>query len=173
MQTLKTLGIFGGSFNPPHLGHRRLAAAMADKLSLGRLLIIPANTPPHKPAANLATAPDRLAMCRLAFAGDPRFEVSDIELSRPGRSYTYDTLLAVKARHPGAEIHLLVGSDMMACFEKWHRHEDILKLCTPHAFPRDSISSTEIRRRIGAGEDVSGMLDSGVYRYIIDKGIYL
>ena len=124
------LGIFGGTFNPPHMGHIRLVTAIADKLQLDRVLIIPASVPPHKHVLNLARSRDRFEMCRLSFEGDRRFSVSDTELLRVGKSYTYDTLCEIKKKYPDAELFLIVGSDMLATFDEWYRYHDILMMCT-------------------------------------------
>ena len=124
------LGIFGGTFNPPHMGHIRLVTAIADKLQLDRVLIIPASVPPHKHVLNLARSRDRFEMCRLSFEGDRRFSVSDTELRRVGKSYTYDTLCEIKREYPDAELFLIVGSDMLATFDEWYRYHDILMMCT-------------------------------------------
>ena len=91
------IGVFGGTFNPPHNGHVRLAKAAADELKLDKLLVIPSCIPPHKIAAKLADGQERLEMCRLAFGCGPRFEVSPMELERGSRSYTVETLRELKA----------------------------------------------------------------------------
>ena len=122
------IGVFGGTFNPPHSGHVHLANALVRSLGLSRVLIIPANLPPHKQAQMLASGEDRLQMCRLAFAGAP-FEVSAMELTRGGKSYTYDTLAALHAEYRGAELYLFLGTDMLLTFHQWYRPQGILELC--------------------------------------------
>lgn len=122
------IGIFGGTFNPPHNGHVRLARAALEELGLDKLLIIPSCIPPHKIAAKLAGGEDRLEMCRIAFGDDPRVEVSALELERKGRSYTVDTLRELKAAYPDSELYFIVGSDMLDSFDKWYLWKEILSL---------------------------------------------
>ena len=112
----KKIGIFGGSFNPPHLGHLRLAEAIIQKLSLDRMIIIPNKISPYKDSSEYASEADRLAMCRLNFSGSV-FEVSTLEFDRRGKSYTYDTLCQIRELYPDAELYLTVGSDMLYYFE--------------------------------------------------------
>ncbi len=126
--------IYGGSFNPPHLGHFNIAKAAFDFLNPDRFLIIPANIPPHKMMdADSPTPVQRLEMCKLAFGGltdDCRVEISDLELQREGKSYTVYTLEELHLEFPQDELFLLIGSDSFFDFEKWYRFEDIMKLCT-------------------------------------------
>src|SRR5215467_7405066 len=104
------LGVVGGTFDPIHLGHVAMAEAGADCAGLDRVLLVPAGVPPHRGAAT-ASAADRLAMVRIAAAGHPRLEVSDVELRRAGPSFTVDTLRALAAERPDAQLHLLLGWD--------------------------------------------------------------
>ncbi|HLA64868.1 MAG TPA: adenylyltransferase/cytidyltransferase family protein, partial [Rhodothermales bacterium] len=109
------LGLFGGSFNPPHVAHLAVAEAAAEAAGLDRVVWMPAATPPHKrTSADLADAGHRLAMTRLAVRGNARFLVSDLELTRGGVSYTVDTLRALHAAHPGTEWALVLGGDSLA-----------------------------------------------------------
>ena len=116
------IGVFGGSFNPIHFGHLLLADALAEAVSLDRVLFVPAARPPHKPAGELAAAEHRLAMTRLAVAGHPRFEVSDVELAREGPSYTIDTLRALA---PRGQLHLLIGSETFLDLLSWREPASI------------------------------------------------
>lgn len=122
------LAVFGGTFNPPHKGHLRNAEEFISKLSLDKVLVIPTFIPPHKRAKMLASGADRLEMCRRTFTSD-KFEISDAELQRQGKSYSYDTLCEVKAKYPDSEIYMIIGSDMLLTFHEWYRYEDILKMC--------------------------------------------
>ena len=97
---MAAIGVFGGTFNPPHLGHLRLVRRFADRLSMSKVLIIPTYMPPHKQTGELASKEDRLNMCRLMFSCDDRFKVSSIETDRGGKSYTYDTLKELKGLYP-------------------------------------------------------------------------
>ncbi len=130
-------GIFGGTFNPPHLGHVDAAAQAVKALGLGRLLIIPDALPPHKELPE--GSPDdeaRLKMARLAFAGVKHARVSDMEIRRGGRSYTVETLRHVREDHPEDRLYLLMGTDMLLCFEQWRDFREILKMATLAVFCR-------------------------------------
>lgn len=125
------IGIYGGSFNPPHLGHVLAAKEFCQKLNLDKLLVIPAAEPPHKQlSANSPTSHDRLLMSRLAFGEIPQAEISDMELMRTGPSYTADTLGQLKGEYSDDELFLLMGTDMFFSFEKWYHPEEITKLAT-------------------------------------------
>lgn len=189
------IGVFGGTFNPPHNGHVRLAKAAADELKLDKLLVIPSCIPPHKIAAKLADGQERLEMCRLAFGGDPRLEVSPMELERGSRSYTVETLRELKALYPDSELYFIVGSDMLESFDKWYLWQEILSLSVLCAASREEgyspdlsrfgklaerikiitldpleVSSTQIRN--SAGEVSSELLDPKVAAYIREHGLY-
>ena len=134
------IGIYGGTFNPPHLGHLTAAAAVFSMLKLDKLLLIPASIPPHKDLpAGSPTAEQRLEMTRLAGEqlglGD-RVETLDMELHRQGKSYTSDTLAELKARYPEDELWLLMGTDMFLSFHTWHEPEKIASLAGIAAFGR-------------------------------------
>lgn len=184
------IGIFGGTFNPPHLGHLRLLEAFAKQFRLDRVLVIPTFVPPHKAAPDLASAEDRLEMCRLMFT-DARYIVSDMEIRRGGRSYTVETLETLQAEYPGEALYLLMGSDMLLSFDTWFRADDIRRMCTLCAAPRDGetkldgasaklltdfeplvLSSTEVRQRVCAGEDPSPLTGGAVGAFIRARGLY-
>ena len=122
------LGIFGGTYDPPHVGHLLVAIDAADRLALDRLVLIPAATQPFKVGQTAAAPEHRLAMTRLMAEADARFEVDPIEIERPGLSYTVDTLEALAARHPGAERYLLLGADAASQFGAWRSPERITAL---------------------------------------------
>lgn len=134
------IGIFGGTFNPPHLGHLTAARTAVDVLGLDKLLIIPAAIPPHKELPESTPAPEhRLAMAaKLADALllPDVVEVSTLELNREGKSYTSDTLAALRAQYPGAQLWLLMGTDMFLTLHQWHEPERILALAGVCAFGR-------------------------------------
>ena len=184
------IGIFGGTFNPPHLGHLRLVCAFADRFSLERVWIIPTFEPPHKSTAELADGATRMEMCRLLF-DDPRFEVSDIELRRGGKSYTVETLRALHAQFPNDRLFFLVGSDMLRSFETWYLPDEIRRLCTLCAAVRHAgetlpniqaevledfdpidVSSTEVRRRVRMGDRVEEYLGAALADYVTKKNLY-
>ncbi len=194
---MKRLGIFGGTFNPPHIGHARLAEHFVKTLELDRLLVIPTAEPPHKVSSDLASGEDRMTMCMLNF---PDALISDIEMVRGGKSYTYDTLCEVKALYPDYELYFIVGSDMLLSFNRWYKHEEILDMCTLCAADRQEensllkqngipdffegkklivselmpfeVSSTEIRNLIRNVASTDGLLDPAVRAYIDNKGLY-
>ena len=120
------VGIFGGTFNPPHKGHRFLVDAVMKHMNFDRMIIIPSYMPPHKDVDN-NTPEHRLAMTRLAF---PDYIVSDMELIRKGRSYTVDTLRALEKEYPGARLYFLCGSDMFLSMEKWKDPASIFSMAT-------------------------------------------
>ena len=185
------IGIFGGTFNPPHLGHLRLCKAFAEQMHLERVLVIPTFIPPHKAAPDLASCEDRLEMCRRMFSTDSRFCVTDMEIVRGGKSYTVETLETLHRQYPGDELFLLVGSDMLESFDTWYRAQDILKLCTLCAAPREhelslcddravllrdfvpiEVSSTELRERVRLGEDISPCVGAQVADYVREQMLY-
>ena len=125
------IAVYGGSFNPPHLGHIEAAKTVARVLAPDRFLIIPASIPPHKELAEESPeAAQRMELCRLAFAEIPGAEVSDLELRREGKSYTYDTVLQLREEYPDAEICLVIGTDMLTSFEEWYHFRFLLENCT-------------------------------------------
>lgn len=123
------LGILGGTFNPPHIGHLILARDIMEKAGLDRILFVPTNVPPHKDTAEVS-AHHRYAMVELAVAGHERFDVLDIELKREGPSYTVDTVRALKKMFPADSLYLVIGSDLAADFESWRSPEEIRKSVT-------------------------------------------
>lgn len=197
------LGIFGGTFSPPHKGHISAAEKFISQCKLDKLLIIPAYIAPHKERICADIPLHRLNMSRIAFSclGE-KAEVSDIEISRGGKSYTFDTLSALK---DGGDLFLLCGTDMIMSFDSWYRFEDIFNICTVvvcerYYASRDEIcalqskiaffkerygakietlsgasvpmSSTDLRAMIKAGKDVSALVGDGVMEYIKEKELY-
>ena len=198
---MKKMGLFGGTYDPIHQGHVSLALRLAEKLSLDGVVLMPTFVPPHKIKESMAPAGHRLAMCRLAAAEHPVLQVSDLELTREGASFTVDTLEALHRTCPDTEWYLITGADMFTTLRTWHRFEDIARmavLCTvPRAgtdtaqllayaaalqedgcrcyvdpCPVEDISSTEVRRRAAAGESLAGLVPSGVEDYIRRHGLY-
>ena len=122
------IGVYGGSFNPPHLGHVRAAQACKQALGLDRVLVIPASIPPHKQLTSSSASPEeRLALTRLAFENLPGFEVLDLEIRREGKSYTVDTIRELKAQYEHDELFLMMGTDMFLSFQDWYCPEEIAK----------------------------------------------
>lgn len=131
--------IYGGSFNPPHLGHISAVNAVLSELAPDRILIMPDCIAPHKAMADNTPSPEhRLEMCRLAFGGIPGTEISDLEIQRGGRSYTVDTLEQLTALFPEDMFYLVIGSDMLTSFTTgWYRFSDILNMCTLTVISRE------------------------------------
>ena len=151
--------MFGGSFNPVHLGHLLVADEIAEILGLERVLFVPAASPPHKPAADLAPAPHRFEMTRLAVAEHPRFEVSDVELRRSGPSYTVDTLEALA---PRGALHLIIGSETFLDLLSWREPRRVAALARLVVVPRtgggfdpDSTLAQKVLKELGLGYFVS------------------
>ncbi len=196
------IGIFGGTFNPPHYGHIRLAEEMKTAASLDKILIIPTSTPPHKVSSDLASEEDRFEMCRLMFCKE-YFEVSDIEIKRKGKSYSIDTVTELKSIYPDDELFLIIGSDMLLSFHKWYRYGDILNNVTLCVATREDdisydelisyaeevlhlttdgylispitafvCSSTEVRNKIRAGENTDSLLPREIRDYIMENNLY-
>ena len=195
------IGIYGGTYSPPHIGHLRAAEYAIEACSLDRLLLIPTGVSPHKQMSAGATSEDRLQMLRLSAAGIDKAEVSDIELKREGRSYTVDTLGTIRAENPGAELVLLMGTDMFLSFMTWREPEKIMELATLAVFcrgekgeaakigaqktalealgarielvenPVTAISSTDLRRMLVFG-CADPFLMPGVGDYIREHGLY-
>jgi nicotinate-nucleotide adenylyltransferase len=186
------IGVFGGTFDPPHTGHLIVASAAFDALRLDRLLFVPAAVPPHKLGVVVATPEQRLEMVRRAIAGDPRFEVDDMELRRPGASYTVDTLRALREREPGSEIFFLLGADQLRELDTWRDPEEVSRLAClavlnrgdepipdagryrilPVAVPRIDIAATEIRRRVRAGESIRYLVPEAVRAFVEVEKLY-
>src|SRR5260370_2623629 len=120
------LGIFGGTFDPIHIGHIAAAGAAMECAHVDRVIFIPSAQPPHRAAAT-APAEDRLAMTNLAMQREPRFEVSDVEVTRGGRSYTADTLAELAREHPSDELFLILGWDAARLFRTWHQPDRVSK----------------------------------------------
>ena len=142
------IAVFGGSFNPPHKGHLNSALAAAKALRADKFLVIPDYLPPHKDLAAESPAPqERLELCRLNFAAVPRAEVSDMEILRGGRSYTSDTLRELHEQYPGAELVLLVGTDMLLTLDTWHDADYILHHAAVAPFQRAPEELPDIRKK--------------------------
>jgi nicotinate-nucleotide adenylyltransferase len=189
------IGVFGGTFDPPHVGHLLLAADARDALDLDRLIFVPASAQPlkvDKPA--VASARDRLEMVRLVVADDANYQVDDAEINREGLSYTVDTLEHLSGRYAGAELFLLLGQDALAGFGQWRKPERILELATLALMMRSGagdvaqwrkaerlalvstrrvdVSSSEIRERLRAGKSIKGFVPESVERFIDARGLY-
>jgi len=194
------IGVLGGTFNPPHLGHLLCAQEAYVQLELDAVMLMPARTPPHKPVEEEPGVEHRLELCRLAAMEDRRFEVSDLEVNRPGPSYTVDTLSELHSKAPDNELFLIVGGDIAAGLPEWREPQQVLSLATlavaersgtPRAavdgalerlgggdrarffqMPTIGISSTLVRERVHAGLPLRYLVPEPVEAYIADRGLY-
>ena len=197
------IGIYGGTFSPPHNGHLLAAKTFMEQMWLDILYVIPTALPPHKELEVAVSAEDRLAMTRLAFAGMEGVYVSDMEIARGGRSYTVDTLRELYGED--RRLFLLCGTDMMLTLDTWRAPEEIFRMCYPVYIRRDNdrsldapiiakiadyhqkygkvvrklvtepieLSSHEIREKLQKGESISSLVPPAVEKYIQDKALYV
>ncbi len=128
--------LFGGTFDPPHLGHRRLLESAIEAVVPEKTIVMPDRIPPHKQAEGIADTRDRLEMCRLAFGDIPTVTVSDWELRREAKSYSIYTVKHLRELYPEGRLWFIMGSDMLLSFEKWYCWEELLSLCTPLCLAR-------------------------------------
>ena len=191
---MRRVGLFGGSFDPVHNAHVALATLALAELRLEEVRWIPVGQAWQK-TRELSDAADREVMVRLAIAGEPRFVLDDIELRRPGVSYTLDTVRALSAAEPGNEWVLILGQDQYATLHTWHDWRELVARVTlaianrpgvaaapnaqiaqvPHqivSLPMMDISSTEVRRRVAAGESIADLVPEPVARYIERRQLY-
>lgn len=144
------IAVYGGSFNPPHLGHREAVVTALEALEPDLLLIIPDHEPPHKEMEEGSPTPEqRLELCRLTFGDLDHVEISSLELERNGKSYTYDTVLELQERYPDARLTLIVGTDMILTFEEWYHFEYLLAHCRLAAMARDFEDEEKLREAAG------------------------
>jgi nicotinate-nucleotide adenylyltransferase len=195
-------GILGGTFDPVHLGHLEIAAAVEDSLGLDEVVFIPAGRSPFKTRHKLTPAGERLEMLRLALEGKPRYRASTVEIERPGPSYTVATIAALReASDKEAELYFIMGWDSLAGFPKWREPARIIGMCTLVAVPRPGfkkpdltrlekavpgiskkvvftdgplvdISASAIRDVAARGEDIGHLVPRPVADYIREHGLY-
>ena len=194
------LGVFGGAFNPPHLGHLVCAQEVLLQLELDRVVWVPVGQPPHRQLDEDPSADARLAMAELAITGDERFTVSRVEVDREGPSYTSDTLELLRGESPEDELFLLLGGDQAAALPTWHEPEKVLERATVAAvervgwsrsaigiklarlrgservrivdMPVIQVSSTGIRRRVREGRSIRYLVPPAVEEYIGSHELY-
>jgi len=198
---MQSMGIFGGTFDPPHLGHLILAAEARAQLGLERLLWVLTPDPPHKKGQSIAPLADRLEMVRLAIANNAEFELSGVEMNRPGPQYAQDTVSLLAAEYPGVKLVYLMGGDSLHTLPTWHRPADFIAACSLIGVmrrPGDTIelaalekslpglsakvrfveaplleiAAHEIRARIAGGRPFRYFLPEKVYEYIEEHGLY-
>jgi len=195
------IGIFGGTFDPPHIGHQVLAAEAYVQLRLDRVLWVLTPDPPHKQSLQFAPLDARQAMVNAAIASSTAFEFSRVEIDRAGPHYAYDTVRLIAEQHPGTAISYLIGEDSLFDLPRWYRPQDFVRACDEfgvmrragRSFPLEQlestlpgiiakiryidapiiqISSSFIRERIATGGQFRYYLPEGVYREIISRGLY-
>lgn len=195
---MKRIGIFGGSFNPIHLGHTALAAYICELGLVDEVWLMVSPQNPLKQNLTLLDEQERLAMARLAVAPYPTLKASDFEFTLPRPSYTYHTLQALRGAYPDYAFSLIIGEDNWRCFDRWYRGEDIARETSIIVYPRDvegnlrvegkeskvittncqytpkllPYSSTEVRECITQGRDTTPMLHPDVARYIQERQFY-
>ncbi len=197
----RRIGVLGGTFDPPHLGHLWLATMAADVIGLDRVLFMPAAQPPHKGGQLVTRATDRLLMTRLAITGDPALELTGIEMERPGPSYTVDSVDELERAHPDATLFLIMAADSLEQIDTWREPDRLLERIEWVVGPRPGsalpdrsalesrfgaaasrihlltgpsldVSSSEIRRRVAAGRVIRYLVASGVEELILERGLY-
>ncbi len=194
---MRKIGLFGGTFDPPHVGHLALAEWAREQLGLERVIFMPAGAPPHKRRPDLVSVARRVAMTRLAVRGNPAFVVSAFEARRRGPSYTVDTLRALAREHAGARLYLILGADSLGEFRTWHEPGGIRALAMlavaarpgagragggrrprpPRGVvwldnPGFDLSSSAIRARVRAGCSIRYLVPEAVARYIARHRLY-
>ena len=198
----RRIGILGGTFDPPHVGHLWLATLAAEAIGLDRVLFMPAAQPPHKGATLVTKATDRLLMTRLAIAGDDLFDLTLIEMERPGPSYTIDSVdELLRTYGTDATLYLLMAADSLAQIETWREPDALLERIEWVVGPRPGselpdrsaleerfgtsasrihlltgpaldVSASEIRRRVAAGQAIRYLVPRGVEELITERGLY-
>ncbi len=198
---MEKLLVYGGTFNPIHNGHLHLAQAFLSITGAKHLLLVPTRVPPHKRAKSLASGAMRLEMCRLAIEGREGWQVSPMELERPGPSYTADTLDELAARYPGTALYFVTGEDMFLTLLDWHDPARILRRAVICAAPRSleglsrmqaygkkieeaggrvlvrdvaylPVSSTQVRAEVAAGRPIDRLVPPKVARFIAENSLY-
>lgn len=187
---MKKVGILGGTFDPPHLGHLLIANEVYSELQLDEVWFMPNQEPPHKKQSGSVTNEERLEMLNLAIRDHECFKVEPIELEREGPSYTIDTMKILNERHPDLQFYFIIGADMIEYLPKWHNIDALIKLVQfvgverpeyshqtdyPVLYvdvPSMEVSSSMIRERLKKGRTVRYLLPDPVISYIEEKGLY-
>ncbi len=200
-ETNERIGIFGGTFNPIHMGHLHLAENVCNLMQLDKIVFVPDAMPPHKIGTGFAPAQDRYNMVQLAIAGYNNFIVSDIELRRTGLSYTIDTLRELHDMHPNTELYFIIGADSVQQLHTWHCAHEMVQLATFVGVgrpgydnvmedavrhfgeiakkriillntPTYDISATRIREMIAGGQSIEDLVPEAVAQYIKEQRLY-
>ncbi|MBB5324783.1 nicotinate-nucleotide adenylyltransferase [Anoxybacillus tepidamans] len=187
---MKKIGIFGGTFDPPHNGHLLMANEVLHALSLSEIWFMPNHIPPHKQHEQITNSDDRLHMLELAIADHPYFKIETIELKRSGPSYTYDTMRQLKALYPKYEFYFIIGADMVEYLPHWYCIDQLVHLVTfvgvkrpgfslhtsysivEVEIPEFAVSSSLIRERVKQGKSIRYLVPECVRQYIERKRLY-
>jgi len=187
---LKKVGIFGGTFDPPHNGHLLMANEVLQSLKLSEIWFMPNQIPPHKLQESISPSYHRLNMLKLATEGNEAFKIETIELERSGPSYTYDTMVLLKERYTNIQFYFIIGADMIEFLPKWYKIDELIQLIqfvgvkrpgysvkTPYSIlevevPQFDVSSTIIRHRIKNGHSIDYLVPDSVIQYIKENQLY-
>lgn len=186
---MKSIGILGGTFNPPHIGHLLIAEHVREELDLEEIWFIPTNDPPHKLAATVSVE-DRLTMLDKAVYDNSFFKINPIEVNRLGKSYTIDTIKELKNQHPNHNYFFIIGADMVEYLPKWYKIDELINYLTfvgvkragyklqssypvlEMDIPMFDVSSTNIRERVTAGKSIKYLVPKAVDSYIKEQQLY-
>ena len=188
---MKRLGILGGTFDPIHLGHLRMAQVVLEKMRLDKVIFVPSNLPPHKSGFGLSSSDIRLKMVKLAVKGNSHFRVSSFEVKREGKSYSIDTIRYFAKIFPKAKIFFIIGYDALAKLHQWKAIDEILKMvefvvvnrpgnfATPHRIKHHSIlmpgmdvSSSKIRKLVKQKKSIRYLVPEAVREYMEQNNLY-
>ena len=189
---MNRIGILGGTFNPVHIGHLTIAQMVHEQLELDKVIFVPSNLPPHKSSKRVVSSKDRCHMLRLAIKGNSRFDISDFEVKKRGKSFSIDTVSYLRDRYPrGTKLFFIIGSDLLEALHTWKRIDEILKIATFVAVNRPGYkekkskipvksmttaglhtSSSYVRQRITSGKTVQYLVPDNILKYIKQKKLY-
>ncbi|MEM7416415.1 MAG: nicotinate (nicotinamide) nucleotide adenylyltransferase [Gemmatimonadota bacterium] len=186
----RRIGVFGGTFDPPHVGHASVARDVADALALDEVVWIPAGRSPHKPDVELTDGALRMAMVRCVANDDARFSIDELELLRSGLSYSVDTLEALATEYDGAALYLILGEDQYRVFDRWKEPERIRELATVVVMDRDGqggatspdqavavgrvdVSASEVRAAVKTGRSIGALVHPCVLALIREHDLYV
>jgi nicotinate-nucleotide adenylyltransferase len=194
------VGVLGGTFDPPHIGHLVIAQEALRQLSLTRLIFAPTRQPPHKPPIGITPIEHRLAMVRLAISAHPEFSISDVDVDRAGPTYTVDTMKLLHQQYPEDELYFIMGMDSLANILTWRSPDRLIQICRLAVFNRPGfsvdlnaletqlpglekriallpapsldIAASDLQRRVRAGQSIAHLVPDAVGTYIVEHGLY-
>jgi nicotinate-nucleotide adenylyltransferase len=200
-QVGKQVALMGGTFDPVHMGHLKVAQCIYDELHFEKIVFLPAAIPPHKVGRDCASATDRLAMLRLALAKYPYFRLDEMEIKKGGLSYTFETISAIRKKHPNDDVYFLIGADSLVQLDTWYHSKELIDevkfvVAKRPGYKPDmekleyqfgpgfmdklifvntvsmNISSTKIRERVRQGKKITGLVTPEVEQYILEHQLY-